>query len=132
MTNDDFKNRTAQQAAREFNARRAALHADFAAHEQNQDEVSASQTLQELAKLDLEEQAAASLYQRHQDAQRPVYDVASPEQRQARQPNEMTSQDMADMMNGSRHRGRGFTADDYNRLRSGLGWYKSARGVEQK
>lgn len=65
---DDFKYRAAVQASREFSARRAALHADFAAHENNQDEASAASTLQELARLDIEERAAADIYQRHQDS----------------------------------------------------------------
>jgi hypothetical protein len=128
----DFKNRVAHQAAVEFNARRAALHADFAAHEQNDDKFSGSQTLQELARLDLEEQAAARLYQRHIDAQQPRYDTASPESRAQRRPEEMTAEDMASLMNTSRYRGRGFTAQDYCNLHRGLGAYYAARGREQK
>lgn len=133
MSTDDFKDRVAHQAAREFNARRAALHADLAAHEQNGDEISGSQALLELAKLDVEERAAADLYRRHLNSQRPpAQRYVSQEQRQARQANEMDAQDLADVMNTSRYRGRGFTADDYNRLRSGLGWYRATRGQEQK
>jgi hypothetical protein len=130
---DDFKNRVAHQAAREFSARRAALHADLAAHEQNQDEISGSETLRQLAQLDVEEQAAANLSARHLDAQRPpAQRYVSDEQRAARQPNEMDAQDLADVMNQSRYRGRGFSADDYNRLRSGLPLYRATRGTEQK
>jgi hypothetical protein len=130
---DNFDDRVIRQAAREFNARRAALQADYAAHAQNQDEISASETARQLAQLNLEEQAAADLYQRHLDAQRPpAQRYVSQEQRQARQANEMDAQDLADVMNTSRYRGRGFTADDYNRLRSGLPLYRAARGTEQK
>lgn len=126
---DDFKYRAAHQASREFNARRAALHADFAAHESNGDEVSASQTLQDLARLDMEEQAAARLYQRHQDAQRPRADYASPEQRAARRPEEMDAHDLATMWSGGRFK---FTAQDVQREFSKLPRYKALRGIEQK
>jgi hypothetical protein len=130
---DDFKYRVALQASKEFGARRAALHADLAAHEQNGDETSGAESLRQLAELDLQERAAANLYQRHLDAQQPpAQRYVSDEQRAARQPSELDAQDLANMMNQSRYRGRGFSADDYNRLRSGLGWYRATRGTEQK
>ena len=44
----------------------------------------------------------------------------------------MDGTDLANLMNTSRYSGKGFTADDYNRLRTGLGGYKSARGLESK
>jgi hypothetical protein len=35
-------------------------------------------------------------------------------------------------MNTSRYAGKGFTAQDYDNLRRGLGGYKAARGIESK
>jgi hypothetical protein len=44
----------------------------------------------------------------------------------------MGSQDLANLMNTSRYAGRGFTSQDYDNLRRGLGGYKATRGLESK
>jgi hypothetical protein len=62
----------------------------------------------------------------------PRHQYVSQEQRAARQPHELDAQDLANMMNESKYRGRGFTADDYYRLRSGLPAHLASRGREQK
>ena len=54
------------------------------------------------------------------------------ETRAARGPSEMDAEDLARLMNTSRYSGKAFTADDYNRLRTGLGGYKATRGLESK
>jgi hypothetical protein len=77
----------------------------------------------------MEEQAAANLYQRHQDAQRPVRDYASPEQRAARRPEEMDAQDLAEMWSGGRFK---FSTQDVQREFAKLPRYKALRGIEQK
>jgi len=106
----DFKNRVAYQAGKEFQARRAALYADLAAHENNEDEMSGSQTLQELAKLEVEERAAADIYQRHLASQQPRQpEYLTPEERQARPVHRMDWTDVVDLTRQSRyqkHQGR--------------------------
>jgi hypothetical protein len=44
----------------------------------------------------------------------------------------MDQEDMARVMNQSRYSGKGFTAQDYDNLRRGLGGYKTMRGTENK
>ena len=43
-----------------------------------------------------------------------------------------TNKTCANIMNTSRYAGRGFTAQDYDNLRRGLGGYKTSAGVESK
>jgi hypothetical protein len=120
----DFKNRVAHQAATEFNARRAALQADFAAHEHNGDEMSAAQTMQELAKLDLEEQAAANLYNRHVASQQPRQrEYLTPEERAAKPIHKMDWSDTVDLTRQSKY-AKNIRADDPNMI---AGWHESQR-----
>jgi hypothetical protein len=122
---DDFKNRVAHQAQREFHARRAALHADLAAHEQNQDEISGSETLRQLAQLDVEEQAAANLYRRHLESQQPRGErYVSDDARAAREPGELDAKDLGKIC--------GISREEYLRQYARLADYKRMRGEERK
>jgi hypothetical protein len=79
---------------------------------------------QQRAEFCAQAQAATAQPQRQQ--------YVSDEQRAARQPHELDCQDLANMMNESKYKGRGFTAQDYYDLRRGLGPYQAARGRERK
>jgi hypothetical protein len=130
---EDFYLNAAAQRANEIAAERQAALADLAAHRANGDVQSAAQSVQALADLDAAQQRLQSLcndYVAQQQGPRRPY--VSDEQRQARQPNEMDQQDLADIMNTSRYSGKSFTARDYDDLRRGLGSYKTMRGTESR
>jgi hypothetical protein len=96
------------------------------------DDYTAGIAMREALQLERAQQEFSADCRRKIAESQPRYDTASPESRAQRRPEEMTAADMADMMNTSRYRGRGFTADDYYRLRAGLGAYQAARGRESK
>jgi hypothetical protein len=126
----DFYTDSARRRLEQIEAERAAARADLAAYRTNSDYDSAAQIIQQLADLDRQAANLHDLWNAHVNANRQPY--VSDEQRAARQPHELDAQDLANMMNGSKYRGHGFSADDYYRLRSGLPLYQAARGREQK
>ena len=129
----DFYLEAARQRQNELAAERQAALADLAAHRANGDTASAAQAVQQLANNQAEEQNLQALcndyLQQQQGPQRPY---VSEEARAARRPEEMDQEDMAQVMNQSRYSGKGFTAQDYDNLRRGLGSYKTLRGTENK
>jgi hypothetical protein len=82
--------------------------------------------------FEIRQQRAEFCAQAQAATAQPQRQYVSAEQRAARQPHELDAQDLADMMNTSKFKGRGFTAQDYYNLRSGLGTYQAMRGREQK
>src|SRR5262245_54073334 len=116
---DDFYTQSARQRLERIEAERAAAQADLQSHRVNGDYESAGYAIQQLADLAAQQQSLTTLYNNYVASQQPRYDTASPESRAQRRPEEMTAQDMADVMNTSRYKGRGFSAQDYYNLRSG-------------
>jgi hypothetical protein len=92
--------------------------------------------MQQMANARSQRETLVHQYQQAVAQSQPQQHYVSDESRRARRPEEMDAQDMANVLNESRFArlgtGRGFTADDYNRLRTGLTPYKNARGEEHK
>jgi hypothetical protein len=129
---DDFYLNAAAQRANEIHAERQAALADLAAHRANGDLQSAAQSVQALADLDSAQQRLQALCNDYVAAQQgPNRPWVSDEQRAARQPSEMDSEDMAGLVRTSKY-SKNFTSADYDRLRTGLNYYKASRGLESK
>jgi hypothetical protein len=109
-----------------------AATSDYNAHLYNNDEDAAGDAMLQIAQARNQRNVLVAEYQA--DVARNQYRApyVSDETRQARGPSEMDQQDLANIMNTSRYAGKGFTAQDYDNLRRGLGGYKTARGVESK
>jgi hypothetical protein len=74
--------------------------------------------VQALVNIDVQKQALVNRYNTEAQRNQPQYaPYVSPEQRAARNPWEMDCQDIADIMNTSKFKGRGFSAQDYYNLR---------------
>jgi hypothetical protein len=137
MSNDDYLT-AAQHREQQLLTELAAANADLEASRLNWrngdhsalDDMARAE--QQIADIGTARTNMQSLVQQYVASRQPAQRYVSQEQRQARQANEMDAQDLADVMNTSRYRGRGFTADDYNRLRSGLPLYRATRGTETK
>jgi hypothetical protein len=109
-----------------------AATSDYNAHLYNGDDDAAGDAMMQVANARAQRETLVQQYQQELQRMQPHRPYVSEESRQARSPAEMDSQDLANLMNTSRYSGKGFTADDYNRLRTGLGGYKAARGLESK
>ena len=109
-----------------------AATSDYNAHLYNHDDDAAADAMQQIANTRSARETLVSQYRA--ELERTTYRApyVSEETRQARGPNEMDATDLANLMNTSRYSGKGFTADDYNNLRRGLGGYKATRGLESK
>jgi hypothetical protein len=88
--------------------------------------------MQQIANAQQQRETLVSQYQQELQRMQPYRPFVSEETRAARGPSEMDAEDLARLMNTSRYSGKAFTADDYNRLRTGLGGYKATRGLESK
>ncbi len=88
--------------------------------------------MQQIANVRTQRETLVQQYRQELDRMTPHRPYVSEEARQARRPEEMTSEDLADLMNTSRYSGRSFTARDYDNLRRGLNPYKASRGLESK
>jgi hypothetical protein len=137
MAEEDFYLTTLRNQAEALETQLAAARADAAAHKQNGDYQSGSYTAQQIANLRQEQRNLYALYDEYAASQRaPQQPYVSPETRAARGPNEMDTQDLANLMNESRYSKLGncksFTAQDYYNLRHGLPSYYASRGREQK
>jgi hypothetical protein len=129
----DFYRDSAERRLQQLSANRAANLADLEAHKLNGDHDAAGECIQNLANIDAEKANLTQLYQSYvQSQQGPHRPWVSEEARAGRRPEEMDQQDLADIMNQSKYPGKGFTAQDYDNLRRGLGGYKAARGIESK
>jgi hypothetical protein len=132
VMSDDFYLNAAAQRANEIYAERQAALADLAAHRANGDIASAAQSVQALADLDSAQQRLQQLCNDYvQQQQGPYRPWVSEEQRAARQPSEMDSEDMAGLVRTSKY-SKNFNSADYDRLRTGLNYYKASRGLESK
>ena len=132
MSNDDFYGRAAITRANMIDAEMAAAQADLAAARANNDVESASANVQALANLRAERANLTQLYNDYVASQQgPQRPWVSDEQRAARQPSEMDSEDMAGLVRTSKY-SKNFTSADYDRLRTGLNYYKASRGIELK
>ena len=130
--NDDFYGRAAITRANMIDAEMAAAQADLAAARANNDVESASANVQALANLRAERANLTQLYNDYVASQQgPHRPYVSEEQRAARQPNEMDSEDAAALVRTSKY-SKNFTSADYDRLRTGLNYYKTVRGLESK
>jgi hypothetical protein len=109
-----------------------AATSDYNAHLYNHDDDSAAEAMQQVADIRGRRDTLVSQYRA--ELERTTYRApyVSEETRQARGPSEMDSQDLANLMNTSRYAGQGFTSQDYDNLRRGLGGYKATRGLESK
>jgi hypothetical protein len=130
---EDFYWQAAKARSDQLEAELAAATADLQAYRRNGDSESAASTVQQLADLQAQRNNLATLWNQHVSAQRGSQPYVSQEARHARGPSEMDTQDIADIMNGSKvGGGRPFTAEDYYRLRNGLPSYYATRGRESK
>jgi hypothetical protein len=129
----DFYLNAAQQRAAELEMEISAAKTDLLTYRHNQDLPGAGEAVQRIANLTAEQSNLQGLVQGYIQSQQPAHrPYASEESRAARRPEEMDQQDLADIMNTSRYSGKGFTAQDYDNLRRGLGGYKTLRGTESK
>ena len=108
-----------------------AATSDYNAHLYNRDDDAAGEAMMQVAEARNQRETLVQQYR----AELERSTVSGPlclarSSAQARQPNEMDQQDLADIMNTSRYSGKSFTAQDYDNLRRGLGWYKTSRGQE--
>jgi len=110
----------------------SAAKTDLLTFRHNSDLQGAGEAVSRIAQLTAEQSNLQGLVQGYIQSQQPVHRYASEESRAGRRPEEMDQQDLADIMNTSRYSGKGFTAQDYDNLRRGLGGYKTARGIESK
>jgi hypothetical protein len=131
MTTQDAE-RVLQRQLQRLQLEEQSATSDYNCHLYNHDDDLAADAMQQIANVRSQRETLVSQYR--QELERTTYRApyVSEETRQARGPNEMDSQDLANLMNTSRYSGKGFTADDYNALRRGLNPYKVARGTEQK
>ena len=114
MSNDDFYGRAAITRANMIDAEMASAQADLAAARANNDVESASANVQALANLRAERANLTQLYNDYiQSQQGPQQPWISDEQRQARQPNEMDSEDCASLVRTSKY-SKNFTSADYD------------------
>ena len=107
-----------------------AATSDYNAHLYNRDDDAAGEAMMLVAEARNKRETLVQQYRAELERGQYRAPYVSEEQRAARQPNEMDQQDLADIMNTSRYSGKSFTAQDYDNLRRGLGWYKTSRGQE--
>jgi hypothetical protein len=124
--------RVFERQLRRLQLEEQAATSDYNAHLYNHDDDAAAEAMMQVAQA--RQQRETLVQQWNAEIERNQYRApyVSDETRQARGPSEMDQQDLANIMNTSRYAGRGFTAQDYDNLRRGLGGYKTARGVESK
>jgi hypothetical protein len=107
-----------------------AATADYNSHLYNHDEDAAGEAMMQIAQARNQRNVLVQEYQADVARNQQRTPWVSDEQRAARTPSELDAQDLADIMNTSRYSGKSFTSADYNRLRTGLSWYKTNRGQE--
>jgi hypothetical protein len=124
--------RVFERQLRRLQLEEQAATSDYNAHLYNHDDDAAAEAMMQVAQA--RQQCETLVQQWNAEIERNQYRApyVSDETWQARGPSEMDQQDLANIMNTSRYAGRGFTAQDYDNLRRGLGGYKTARGVESK
>ena len=109
-----------------------AATSDYNTHLYNHDDDAAAEAMMQVAQARNQREVLVSQYRAELERTQYRAPYVSEEQRAARTPAEMDATDCANLMNQSRYSGKSFTADDYNRLRTGLGGYKATRGLESK
>ena len=109
-----------------------AATSDYNAHLYNGDDDAAGDAMMQVAQARNQREVLVSQYRAELERNTYRAPYVSEEQRAARTPSEMDQQDLADIMNTSRYSGKGFTAQDYDNLRRGLGGYKTMRGTESR
>jgi hypothetical protein len=131
MSSQDAE-RVLQRQLQKLALEEQAATSDYNAHLYNHDDDLAADAMEQVAQARNRREVLINQYRAEQERNTYRAPWISPEQRAARQPNEMDQQDLADIMNTSRYSGKSFTAQDYDNLRRGLGGYKSMRGTESK
>ena len=109
-----------------------AATSDYNAHLYNHDDDAAAEAMMQVAQA--RQQRETLVQQWNAEIERNTYRAPwiSDEQRAARTPSELDATDLANMMNTSRYAGKGFSSDDYMKLRAGLAGYRAMRGTEFK
>jgi hypothetical protein len=124
--------RVLQRQLQRLQLEEQAATSDYQSHLYNHDDDAAADAMMQIATA--RQQRETLVQQWQAEIARTTYRApyVSEETRQARGPSEMDQQDLANIMNTSRYAGKGFTAQDYDNLRRGLGGYKTMRGTENK
>jgi hypothetical protein len=129
---DKFDQDVVQQKLRELDAAESANWADYKAFKSNGAAEAAANAAEAAFATQDRRDAFIQRCNQAAAASQPQQTYVSEETRAARGPTELDAHDLAQIMNGSRYSGKSFTAADYNRLRTGLGNYKTLRGIESK
>jgi hypothetical protein len=130
MSND--AERVFQRALARLQLEEQSATSDYNAHLYNHDEDAASDAMVQIAQARQQRETLVQQWNAEIERNTHRQPWISDEQRAARTPSELDAQDLANLMNTSRYAGKGFSSDDYMRLRAGLAGYRAMRGTESK
>jgi hypothetical protein len=130
MSND--AERVFQRALARLQLEEQSATSDYNANLYNHDEDAASDAMVQIAQARQQRETLVQQWNAEIERNTHRQPWISDEQRAARTPSELDAQDLANLMNTSRYAGKGFSSDDYMRLRAGLAGYRAMRGTESK